>query len=161
MACAVLYSAAQAYVGDGPSPVVVCFAMKHFAMLSLLYALVTVCEFPVGLQAQVPAVQNNAPGVQPTQTILRTTVRRVVLDVVVTDSKGAPVRGLTRSDFAVAEDGQPQTVLSFEASGFNAGMDYVPPKLPPQPPNTFMNLPTTPEKGPLYVLLYDMVNMDN
>ena len=40
-------------------------------------------------------------------------------------------------------------------------MDYLPPKLPPEPPNTFVNLPTTPEKGPLYVLLYDLVNMDN
>src|SRR5208282_6181232 len=40
-------------------------------------------------------------------------------------------------------------------------MDYLPPKLPPEPPNSFVNLPTTPEKGPLYVLLYDLVNMDN
>ena len=113
------------------------------------------------LYAQSPAAEKAAPSGSKPQTILRTTVRRVVLDVVVTDREGAPVPGLTKDDFQVVEDGQPQTVLSFEASGFNAGMDYVPPKLPPQPPNTFMNLPTTPEKGPLYVLLYDMVNMDN
>ncbi len=92
---------------------------------------------------------------------LKTTVRRVVVDVVVTDAKGEPVHGLTEHDFTIDEDGRQQTVLSFEANGFKAGMDYLPPKLPGQPPNTFVNLPATPEKGPLYVLLYDLVNMDN
>jgi VWFA-related protein len=94
-------------------------------------------------------------------TVFKASVRRVVVDVVVTDSTGKAVRGLTKADFTVAEDGEPQQVLSFDANGFNAGMDYLPPKLPPQPPNTFVNLPATPEKGPLYVLLYDLVNMDN
>jgi len=83
------------------------------------------------------------------------------LDVVVTDSHGKPVAGLTKQDFSVSEDNKPQQVLSFDTTGFDAGMDYMPPKLPPQPPNTFVNLPPTPEKGPLYVLLYDLVNMDN
>ncbi len=83
------------------------------------------------------------------------------MDVVVTDSKGQPVSGLTKADFSVSEDGKPQQVLSFDANGFSSAMDYTPPKLPPEPPNTFVNLPTTPEKGPLYVLLYDLVNMDN
>jgi VWFA-related protein len=40
-------------------------------------------------------------------------------------------------------------------------MDYVPPSLPPQRAGTYINLPATPEKGPLYVLLYDLVNMDS
>jgi VWFA-related protein len=88
-------------------------------------------------------------------------VRRVVLDVVVTDPKGAPVPGLTKQDFKVTEDGKPQDILSFDANGFSPDMDYVPTKLPPQPPNTFINMPTLPEKGPLYVLLYDLVNMDS
>lgn len=85
----------------------------------------------------------------------------MVLDVVVTDSKGTPVRGLDKQDFAVMEDGEPQRVLSCEANGFSPGMDYVPPALPAQPAGTYMNLPATPEKGPLYVILYDLVNMDS
>jgi VWFA-related protein len=93
--------------------------------------------------------------------VFRATVRRVVLDVIVTDSAGKPVRGLTRNDFAITEDDKPQQVLSFDANGFAAAMDYLPPKLPAEPPNTVVNLPTTPEKGPLYVLLYDAVNMDD
>jgi VWFA-related protein len=84
-----------------------------------------------------------------------------VLDVVVTGPKGSPVRGLTAADFLVTEDGKPQQILSCDANGFSSAMDYLPPTLPPQPPNTFINLPATPEKGPLYVLLYDLVNIDS
>lgn len=98
---------------------------------------------------------------QPPRTILRTTVRRVVLDVSVTDSNGKPISGLVKNDFTVTEDGTPQRILSFDANGFSAAMDYVPPPLPPQPPNTFINMPATPEKGPLYVLLYDLTNIDS
>lgn len=39
----------------------------------------------------------------------------VVLDVVVTDSQGQPVRGLTRRDFGVIENGVEQKLSSFEA----------------------------------------------
>ena len=86
-------------------------------------------------------------------------MHRVILDVVVTDANEKPVRGLTRDDFAVAEDGKPQHVLSFDVHDFEA-----PPEMPPSmsalPPNTYMNVPTAPERGPLYVVLYDMVNMN-
>src|SRR5258706_7649458 len=42
-------------------------------------------------------------------------VRIVNVDVTVT-SKGAPVRGLTRDDFEVLEDGRRQTITNFYAS---------------------------------------------
>ena len=115
-----------------------------------------------GAQQQTPATPagQSAPHGYST-TVFKANVRRVVVDVVVTDSKGRPVRGLTKEDFSVAEDGKQQQILSFEANGFSPAMDYLPPNLPPEPPNTFVNLPKTPEKGPLYVLLYDLVNMDN
>src|SRR5271168_1393992 len=46
---------------------------------------------------------------------IKVTTRIAVLDVVVTDKKGNLVhRDLTRDDFAVLEDGRPQTVRSFE-----------------------------------------------
>src|SRR5271168_1087210 len=46
---------------------------------------------------------------------LKVTTRIVVLDVVVTDKKGNLVhRDLTRDDFTVFEDKQPQNIRSFE-----------------------------------------------
>lgn len=88
--------------------------------------------------------------------ILKKTVRRVILDVVVTDANGNPVPNLTKDNFTVREDNKKQKVLSFDAHNLDANSDYA--KLPPLPPNTFINVPSTPERGPLYVLLLDMVN---
>ncbi|MGD0648455.1 MAG: VWA domain-containing protein [Acidobacteriaceae bacterium] len=113
----------------------------------------------VSVKAQTPATPSAGQDEAPT--VLQMTVRRVVLDVVVTDANGAPVSGLTEGDFTVTEDGKPQKIVAFDAAGFSADMDYVPPSLPPQPAGTYINLPATPEKGPLYVLLYDLVNMDS
>lgn len=42
-------------------------------------------------------------------------VELVTVDVVVFDREGNPVEGLTRDDFTIREDGQPQTVGAFEA----------------------------------------------
>jgi VWFA-related protein len=82
-------------------------------------------------------------------------VRRVVVDVVVTDSKGAPVRGLTEKDFSIEEDKTPQRILSFDPHDKDEWKGVLPANIPP---NTFINLPKQPETGPLYVLFYDMVN---
>jgi VWFA-related protein len=45
---------------------------------------------------------------------LHSSTRLVVLDVVVTDKHGVPVRNLTKSDFTILENGQEQPVASFE-----------------------------------------------
>src|SRR5882672_2763729 len=42
-------------------------------------------------------------------------VSAITVDVVVLDKSGAPVRGLTRDDFTVLEDGRPQAIVGFEA----------------------------------------------
>jgi VWFA-related protein len=47
---------------------------------------------------------------------LRVSTQRVLLDVVVTDSRGNPVRNLTKDDFQVYEDHVPQVIKSFEAT---------------------------------------------
>jgi VWFA-related protein len=39
----------------------------------------------------------------------------ITVDAVVLDKSGAPVRGLTRDDFTVLEDGVPQTIVGFDA----------------------------------------------
>ncbi|MGB6973647.1 MAG: VWA domain-containing protein [Terracidiphilus sp.] len=84
-------------------------------------------------------------------------VRRVPVDVVVLNKDGEPVVGLKEGDFAVKEDGKKQKVLTFEYENGETPI-FIPPKLSPMPPNTFVNVPKEPETGPLYILYYDMVN---
>jgi VWFA-related protein len=90
---------------------------------------------------------------------IRQNVRRVVLDVVVSDSMGKPVSGLTAGDFAIAEDGKSQQVRSFDVHDFEFISDALPKHPASLPTNTFVNVPTGPERGPLYVLLLDILDM--
>jgi VWFA-related protein len=56
-------------------------------------------------------------------------VRLQNLDVVVTDAKGKPVRGLTKGDFVVVENGAPQAITNFaiyDAGAGTAASDAVP-----------------------------------
>ena len=69
------------------------------------------------------------------------------------------MRGLKPEDFTVKEDSKPQKILSFDYLDESVP-HYIPPKLPPLPANTFINVPAEPERGPLYVLYYDMVNTE-
>jgi len=134
---------------------------SHGALAAILLVL------PLASIAQNPPADTPAP---PTQqdgddftitgqqgSVLQVQVRRVPVDVVVTDSHGNPVRGLTKDDFVLKEDKAVQNLLSFDYFDGSAP-SYVPQKLPALPPNTFVNLPGEPEQGPLYVLYYDMVN---
>ena len=86
----------------------------------------------------------------------RRTVRRVVVDVAVTDRNHNPVHGLKRRDFKVYEDGREQDVRSWEAFDLEHDKAFVPPPVPALPPDTFMDVPRAPERGPLYVVVYDM-----
>jgi VWFA-related protein len=75
-------------------------------MRGVLVACVVAATVPPGARAQPPS--GEAPR-------FPAAVEEVLVDVVVVDRDGAPVGGLTRDDFIVAEDGTPQAILSFEA----------------------------------------------
>jgi VWFA-related protein len=120
------------------------------AIMALLGALASAAV----LAAQEPPKKSTA---QDSGFVLLQTVRRVRVDVVVTDGQGHPVKGLNIDDFHVLEDGKPQPLRQFEYhSEQNAAATFT--ARPPLPPHTFMNLPTVPEHGPLTVLLYDALN---
>jgi VWFA-related protein len=121
------------------------------ARLSLV-AILTSAFIQMSMFAQSP--QSSQPS---GEYVFRSTVRRVPIDIVVQDKDGNPVHGLKQNDFVVQEDGKDQRVLSFDVSDVTASA-FVPPKLPPLPPNTYVDLPREPEHGPLYILYYDMVN---
>ena len=93
--------------------------------------------------------------------VLKKTVRRVVVDVVVRGPDGKPVPGLTAKDFSVIEDGQGQRILSFDVHQFDTGSVAMPANAASLPPNVFVNVPKQPEKGPLFVLLLDMANTED
>jgi VWFA-related protein len=96
---------------------------------------------------------------EPSVTI-RQTVQRVILDVMVRDADGKPVHGLKADDFSITEDKQPQRVLSFDVYDFDKPSISRAPNAPPLPPHVFENIPATPERGPLYIMLLDLVNTE-
>ena len=81
--------------------------------------------------------------------------RIVVVDVVVTDKQGQSVSGLSKEDFHISEDGEPQIVTSFDEHKGAAPNEV---KLPPMPPNVFTNFPSTSGTDSVNVLLLDLLN---
>jgi VWFA-related protein len=103
-----------------------------------------------------PALQRRDEGV----VTLLATARLVLLDVVVTDGKGRPVKGLKPSDFTLLEDGVPQVLSSFQehhpmSPEESAKVEAVV-KLPP---NHFTNFdPVTNESNAATVFLLDALD---
>lgn len=128
-------------------------------VLTLFFCLVFVAGSRSGY-AQRGGGRPNMSSNKPAPYTIPVTVRRVVLDVVVKDSQGNPVRGLKQKDFSVLEQKKPQQIRSFEEFDFDTTAAVVVPKLPPLPPDTYVNAATAPEHGPLYIIVYDAVHME-
>ena len=115
--------------------------------------------------AVVPAALGNAPGLTPEVTI-RATSRIVVEDVVVTDSKGHPVKGLRQQDFELVEDGKPQRVRAFEEYPPQTAAEVKKSEASNQPqaqlsPNIFTNNRATgPETGSSTIIVLDLLNTE-
>ena len=71
--------------------------------------LAAVCAAGAILLAQAPTPQTGAPA-QPT---FRTGVTLVTTDVIPRDNDGRFISDLTKDEFQITEDGEPQTVQSF------------------------------------------------
>jgi VWFA-related protein len=69
---------------------------------------------PVPVAQPVAAADGKDKGVDPSLITFKASSRIVVVDVVITDRKGKPVKGLTQQDFQIAEDGKSQNVAHFE-----------------------------------------------
>lgn len=90
--------------------------------------------------------------------IFKSKVRVVLVDVTVINNKGEPVPDLHKEDFQISQDGQPQTIASFEE---HRGADPTFIKLPPLRTNEFTNFPTTNTADSVNVLLLDALNTNN
>jgi VWFA-related protein len=86
---------------------------------------------------------------------IKSKVRLVLVDVVVTNGKGDAVTGLQKQDFEVLEDGKPQTISTFEE---HHGAPPTQIKVPPLPPNVYTNFPVTQTADSVNVLLLDALN---
>jgi VWFA-related protein len=107
--------------------------------------------------SSVPAVgAPNAPQIP----VYKATTHEVILDVVVTRKDGDPVTGLSRQDFAIAEDGKPQTVDFFEEHRPDEKPSSALPEMPPLPPGAVSNAGPGPRGDAVNVLLLDVLNTE-
>jgi VWFA-related protein len=124
--------------------------MKRFAVhlgMLLLFAegLVT---------AQQPSPPPKDPGL-----VLRVTTRMALVDAIVLDKEGHPVKGLKSEDFTLTEDGLRQSIASFSEHTLEHADAVLPPVIPP---HVTTNRPavtqTNAENGTIAVLLLDGLN---
>ncbi len=121
--------------------------------VALLISLLATAARPLPAQTQTspatPANNSNRP-----VATLRATARLVILDVVVTDGNGNPVKGLKPSDFTLSEDGVPQNFASF--SEHQAPVSNPVASETSLPPNIFTVQPPLTEEGTKTVIVLDM-----
>ena len=100
--------------------------------------------------------QMQATAEQGASQTMRTTSRAVLLDVIVFDSHGNPVKGLNRDAFIVTEQGKPQAISFFEENVNRPPAQAV--EMPKLPPNVFSNFSPLPQPPAVNVLLLDSLN---
>ena len=111
--------------------------------LSLLSAAVLILpSFAVSQNPSAPAA--------PT---IRVYSRETIVDVLVTDDKGQPVRGLKQSDFTILEDGNPRPIRSF----YEYDKITTPAPARTVPRNTYTNSTALPANGPVQIFLLDRI----
>jgi VWFA-related protein len=99
--------------------------------------------------------QTAAPDSGNTVATIKSKVRLVLVDVVVTNGKGDAVTGLQKQDFEILEDGRPQIISTFEE---HHGAPPTQIKVPPMPPHVYTNFPVTQTADSVNVLLLDALN---
>jgi VWFA-related protein len=110
-------------------------------------------------RAQSPAAAPQAPAAsadaQAPPPSFPAQVEQVIVDMVVTDKKGEPVRGLKRGDMSVYEDGVQQTIVSFDA----VELPDEPLPVAPPPPRVSVNTEAADARGRTFVIVFDDVHM--
>jgi VWFA-related protein len=104
------------------------------------------------LAAGAAAAQEPVPSPAPPPTFTAG-VEMVVVDVVVTAGRGAPMPGLRREDFTVTEDGVPQEIQTFDAVDAIPGADEE--DAPAAPPRVSLNTGPQAMNARSFVLVFD------
>jgi VWFA-related protein len=120
--------------------------MRRYYALAPIFVSLLSCS----LLAQTPP-----PDVAGQQPAIKSEVRIVFVDVVVTRGQGETVGGLHKEDFQATEDGQPQKISFFEEHT-GGRVSAVP--MPPMPPDVYTNYPRVKLTDSVNVLLLDSLN---
>lgn len=104
--------------------------------------------------ALAQAKPSPSPQASPTPSF-PTQVELVVVDAVVKDKKGMPVTDLKQSDFTVLEDGQAQSIVSFEA----VKLPDQPQATPPPKPRVSTNTSHEAQAGRSFVVVFDDIHL--
>lgn len=104
-----------------------------------------------------PAAAASAENQDAALATFKASAQAVVVDVVVTDGQGHPVKGLIQRDFQLSEDGERQELRYFREVITDANK-HSPPPAPPKAPNIFSNTSQAQEPGSLVVVLLDLLN---
>jgi len=123
-----------------------------------LQALLLLCAAALAESQAIQVPSAPVPSAPQSSATIHQTVNNVLVDVVVTDKYGQPLKGLTKEQFQVIENGSPQQIAFFEEH--QAQPAPAPPAHPLQlPPNVYTNIATTaPDTGPTLILLMDALN---
>ena len=108
-----------------------------------------------GAPAQSASAPGSAPQAPPSTPSFPTQLEQVIVDVVVTDKKGVPIKGLTAADMTVSEDGVKQEVTTFEA----IELPEQPSAVAPPPPKISSNVTPEAQHGRTFVLVFDDMNI--
>src|SRR6266852_632342 len=95
--------------------------IRRFQLLNLAFVTLLLSFGSIGApRAGGPGVSTPTPATTPLREYVRVVQRpylRVGLTVTVVDRQGRPVRGLTRGDFRVLEDGEEMDLVDFGPEG--------------------------------------------
>ena len=118
--------------------------MKRRQVAPMLLGLAFAASLLAQEKPAAPAATTDTPTF-PTQ------LEQVIVDLVVTDKKGVPIRGLTAADMTVTEDGAKQDVVSFEA----VELPERPSAAAPPPPKVSSNVAPEEQRARTFVLVFD------
>jgi VWFA-related protein len=128
---------------------------KTLSLIALLAATTwTVAAAQSPGPSPAPASSPEAPAAASSASF-PTQVDVVTVDVVVTDKKGQPITGLTKSDFVVTEDAGAQTITDFEAVQLPATAS----EKPAPRPRVSSNLDRESHAGRSFVILFDDIHL--
>jgi VWFA-related protein len=106
---------------------------------------------PAQAPATPPAAAQAPPAAAAETPTFPTQLEQVIVDLVVTDKKGVPIKGLTAADMTVTEDGVKQDVVSFEA----IELPEQPSLAPPPPPKVSSNTAPEEQRARTFVIVFD------